>query len=591
MQAERPDIQYETHSFNEVLYHHPEQLQRMFRSLAEQISAGHVCPLPKKVYTLRGELKAAFAWLQSGNAIGKVVVSVEPPIAKSSWVSEGAIVVTGGLGGLGLVTAEALVEAGARCVVLVSRSGRVKYSDQGLEARMQGLMSSGCQVVLETCDVSNEQQVAALLARVRVSHGPIRGVVHAAGVLADAMLPKQSPGLLQQVWGPKANAAWYLHKHTAEDTQLEMFVLFSSVASLFGNAGQANYAAANAFLDNLARMRAGQGLPAVSVQWPAVAGVGMAAALDVSLQFDTRQSIPVATVKQTLKQIVSGMVLCHNPVQAVVPCSLIEHLRKLRISNAFISMLGLSTNVVEARQAVEKKTRTADDILAVVIRISTSLIKEGQPLNIDMPLMELGLDSLGATELVGRLSKEFGVPLSSTLVFSFPTVTAIAEHITDLLYEPDVPRRLSRYSIAIKARRPTAYSDAMYVTGMACRFPGNINSLEALARLLADKATTTAEAPLSRWDTDAIIASRTGYDSSALNRIRYGSFLPDEVLESFDNRLFGVSDAEAAHMDPSQRLLLTVAHEAFLDAGCTMASLKGWNIGVFVASSSINGAP
>jgi acyl transferase domain-containing protein len=107
-----------------------------------------------------------------------------------------------------------------------------------------------------------------------------------------------------------------------------------------------------------------------------------------------------------------------------------------------------------------------------------------------------------------------------------------------------------------------------------------------MSPLLKNMVTTASEAPLSRWDSDAIIASMASHnDSSTLDRIRYGSFLTDEMLESFDSRLFGISDAEAAHMAPSQRLLLTVAHEAFQDAGYTMASLRGRNIGVFLAAS------
>ena len=140
----------------------------------------------------------------------------------------GTAVITGGLGGLGLVTAEVLVESGVRCVVLVSRSGRVKHSGQGLEKRLQSLQAStGGKVVIEQCDMGVEDEVAAMLARVRSSHGPLRMVVHAAGVLSDALLGKQDAESMRSVFAPKADGAWYLHKHTQGD-DLVAFVMYSS---------------------------------------------------------------------------------------------------------------------------------------------------------------------------------------------------------------------------------------------------------------------------------------------------------------------------------------------------------------------------
>ena len=166
---------------------------------------------------------------------------------------KGVVLITGGLGGLGIVTAEAVVEAGAPCVVLASRSGKVKYSDQGLDERLEALRACGAKVVLERCDTSIEADVEATLKRVR-KHGPLRVVVHAAGTLSDGLLPAQDSTSVQKVWGPKADGAWFLHKHTANNDQcLGAFIVYSSVSSLFGGVGQANYSAANAYLDELVR--------------------------------------------------------------------------------------------------------------------------------------------------------------------------------------------------------------------------------------------------------------------------------------------------------------------------------------------------
>ena len=206
MQRERPDVEYHTHSLNELLPSEPERLVPMLKELAVSVEAGEARPLPMKVFEMRGELVQAFRWLQSGKAVGKVVVRLEPaPQLSPLSDGEGCVLVTGGLGGLGIVTAEALAEAGARCVVLTSRSGKVKHSDQGLQQRLEALRStSGARVVLEQCDMGNEADVVALLDRVRGGFGPLRVVVHAAGVLSDALLQKQDAGSMRRVWSPKA---------------------------------------------------------------------------------------------------------------------------------------------------------------------------------------------------------------------------------------------------------------------------------------------------------------------------------------------------------------------------------------------------
>jgi len=224
-----------------------------------------------------------------------------------SWLceSKGAVLITGGLGGLGIVTAEALVEAGARCVVLASRSGKVKRSDQGLDVRLGALRASGARVVLERCDTSVEQDVEAMLERVRTQHGPLRVVVHAAGVLSDKILAEQGSESMRQVWAPKADGAWFLHKHTVkQDRVLRAFVLYASVASAFGNMGQANYSAANSYLDELARWRVTQGHPGISVQWPAVMGVGMAAAMNERVLIDESMSVNAEVVKWVVEKAV-----------------------------------------------------------------------------------------------------------------------------------------------------------------------------------------------------------------------------------------------------------------------------------------------
>jgi len=223
----------------------------------------------------------------------------DPKKSEPSTIGKGAALITGGLGGLGVVTAEALVEAGATCVVLASRSGQLKHSDQGLQQRLDALTATGATIAIEKCDVGDEAQVVALLERIRTQHGPLRVVVHAAGVLSDALLREQNEESMRAAFAAKADGAWYLHKHTAGD-DLAAFIMYSSLSSVFGNRSSGNYAGANGCLDQLARHRMAQGLPGVSVQWPYISEVGMATGVGAGL------SIGPDKVKWILPQLLDG---------------------------------------------------------------------------------------------------------------------------------------------------------------------------------------------------------------------------------------------------------------------------------------------
>jgi hypothetical protein len=209
-----------------------------------------------------------------------------------------------------LEAVEALVEAGAKIVVLSSRSGDVPSASQ---AKVDALRDMGCEILVEKCDTGKEKDVQGLLDRIRANCGLITAVVHAAGLVADKPVLSQDDASLQKVFEPKAVGGWLLHKYTQVDS-LNAFVLFSSVVALRGSKNQSNYAAANGYLDDLAKLRAAQGLPAVSVQWPAVDLSGRMKPAEDGLDV----SVSPGTVKQVVKQLFSGLEKI-SPVQAVLP--------------------------------------------------------------------------------------------------------------------------------------------------------------------------------------------------------------------------------------------------------------------------------
>jgi 3-oxoacyl-(acyl-carrier-protein) synthase/acyl carrier protein len=535
-------------------------------------------------------------------------------LSQSKYANQTALI-TGGLGGLGLLTAETIAKTGVSCIVLASRSGTIKYAGQGLEELLQALQEgeAGVRVEVERCDTADEEDVAALLCRIRKNHGPLRIVVHAAGVLSDSMLANQNADTIQHVWGPKADGAWFLHKHTLGD-DLSAFMLYSSIASLFGNIGQVNYSAANAYLDGLARWRVAQGLPAVSVQWPAVSGVGMAAAMDERVQITNNMSIDGPMVRRLMSQLMCTMALA-EPVQVVLPRGLLEPGSlppcltsllnavttqpettldsKKRAMKASQSSLSNVSSAVTARWIGKSAVTLHTEVQSMVVTIVVGLLGcAPEDLNADEPLMEAGLDSLAVTQLVRELAISFELNLSPTLLFDHPTINALTSYLCGTVSTSDDTRSSYGEQVATTSHlghsalltTTTSNKHEVAIVGMSCRFPGGIEGPAMFWDALKAGTNCITKVPLSRWDVDALVSSDATITRDVGQRIQWGGFIED--LELFDAGFFRISPAEASAMDPQQRLLLEYACLAFEDAGCPKGSLEGQNVGVFVGMTA-----
>jgi nucleoside-diphosphate-sugar epimerase len=242
----------------------------MLRELREAFEAGHLTPLPRTVFSLH-DAANAFRYMAQAKHVGKVVLRQD--MGRNRISPDATYLVTGGLGSLGLVVAQWLVAEGAQHLVLVGRRG----PGEAAQTAIAEWERRGVQVQVRQVDVAHAEEVQALVAGLG-AQPPLRGVIHAAGVLDDGVLLQQSWERFARVLAPKALGAWHLHQAT-EGMDLDFFVLFSSVAAVLGSAGQGNYAAANAYLDGLAWYRRGRGLPALSLNWGPWGEVGMAAQL------------------------------------------------------------------------------------------------------------------------------------------------------------------------------------------------------------------------------------------------------------------------------------------------------------------------
>ncbi|HMG55203.1 MAG TPA: SDR family NAD(P)-dependent oxidoreductase, partial [Kofleriaceae bacterium] len=273
MAARRPDVAYLPFDLMEV---DPDRIQAMLGALVGAFERGELTPLPRRVFGF-GEVSKAFRYMGNALHVGKVVLVPDAARGASLIDGAGSYLVTGGSGALGRHVVRWLAAQGARHIVVCGR----RAPGGEAEAAFAGLRATGVDVRAELADVSDEVSTRALLARIGHDLPPLRGVIHAAGVLDDGGLLQQDPARFAAVLGPKIDGAWQLDRQTA-GLPLELFVMFSSVSALVGTAGQSNYAAANAALDALAHHRRLRGLPGLSVNWGPWSGGGMAASIDAS---------------------------------------------------------------------------------------------------------------------------------------------------------------------------------------------------------------------------------------------------------------------------------------------------------------------
>ncbi|NEP05484.1 MAG: SDR family NAD(P)-dependent oxidoreductase, partial [Okeania sp. SIO4D6] len=270
----RPDAEYLPFDIGLMIQQQSGLMAEFSEELNQQCQSGKLKALSHKVYP-NTEVKAAFRYMQQGKHIGKVVVSLpETGDKQKSIKSEASYLITGGLGALGLEVAQWMAKEGAKNIVLTGRRDPNERAQKVIEE----LEAEGASISVLLGDISTQESVRKILEEISTSLPPLKGIIHAAGVLDDGVLQKMTWEKFTKVMEPKVSGTWYLHQLT-QDLPLDFFVCFSSMASMLGNYGQGNYAAANGFMDAIAHYRQGQGLPGLSINWGAWATAGMAARL------------------------------------------------------------------------------------------------------------------------------------------------------------------------------------------------------------------------------------------------------------------------------------------------------------------------
>ncbi|WP_437970634.1 type I polyketide synthase [Sorangium sp. So ce260] len=352
---------------------------------------------------------------------------------------DGTYLITGGLGGLGLSVGRWMVDRGARHLVLVGRSGATERA----RAAMREMEGTGAQVLAVQADVAQRASVERLLSELGQRLPPLRGVVHAAGVAVDSTVEEETEERLFEALGPKMQGAWNLHSllGTREaETPLDFFVLYSSAMSVLGPPGSVNYAAADAFLDALAHHRRAQGLAATSINWGLFSDVGAAARSGAAERMASR-GMPGLTEAQGTD--VLARMLAGGEAQAL---AMQWNLRQWLETYPSAARSPLWTELHEERERGRPSAADVAGFRQTLEREShparLSLLEKhlgqqlGRVLRLDAARIGrrasfsgLGMDSLMGLELRNRLESSLGIKLSATLLFTYPDVASLAEHL------------------------------------------------------------------------------------------------------------------------------------------------------------------
>jgi acyl transferase domain-containing protein/NADPH:quinone reductase-like Zn-dependent oxidoreductase/NAD(P)-dependent dehydrogenase (short-subunit alcohol dehydrogenase family)/SAM-dependent methyltransferase/acyl carrier protein len=426
-----------------------ELARQLLHEITEMIEQGALTPLPFRAFPAC-RVDAAFRLMAQGKHIGKVVVAFSErfvprrgePLARPFTVKEdGCYLITGAFGGFGKILALWLVECGARRLVLTSRSGSVTPEAQSF---VQDLQERGVDVRVVRADVGSAGDAAQLVTEIRAGGHPLRGVFHLAMVIDDAPIASLTRDRMRAVIAPKASGAWLLHQET-RDMELDCFVMFSSVSSIFGNPAQANYAAANAFLDSLAHHRRALGLPALTINWGVLGGEGYVARNARVAEFLARQgTVPISPrevvsllesfLNEGMDQVLAIRVdwskwrqffrgLQANPLLERIFASGVESQEAAGQTSDWRSKI--ESAAPEEREGVIGQA--IRDVVGSVLRIKPESLRD------DQPLTDLGLDSLMGAEIENAIENAIGVGLPPTSLMRARTigqiVTLIADHM------------------------------------------------------------------------------------------------------------------------------------------------------------------
>ncbi len=436
-----PNVQYFPFDLGEVTKADPALIRDVWYELSDRFIQNHFYPLPIKTFSIQ-QTTQAFRHMQQAKHIGKVVLTL-PTIQPSevSINSNSCYLITGGLGALGLQVAQWIVAQGGRHIALTGRRAPTDSAQLAIEQ----LENSGAKVSILLGDISAEKDVETIFQQLE-KLPPLKGIVHAAGVLEDGLLSQLTWPQFKKVLAPKVDGTWHLHQQTQQKTQtrsLDFFVCFSSIASLIGSPAQGNYAAANAFMDSLMQHRRAIGLPGLSVNWGPWANAGMAAQLDAGAQnrMSARGITPIQP-EQGLK--ILGDLLKQKSAQAGVfsidwpkfsaqmppgvSLPVLEHFKTAGGEDG----RGDRLQGLEKLKQISAGDRRHHLMQHIQTEIADVLGYDSpDDIALTQPLADLGVDSLMAVELANQLEYNLGPTIPASFLFEHPTLEGLVNYLIE----------------------------------------------------------------------------------------------------------------------------------------------------------------
>ncbi|MCY4612557.1 MAG: SDR family NAD(P)-dependent oxidoreductase [Nitrospira sp.] len=578
MATARPDVAYHILKLDVLKEDFPAEPGDALRRVMKRLEAGELSPIIHSRWPLT-EAGPAMKFMRAARHIGKIVLATSP-IESGRLRQDRTYLVTGGLGGIGCVMANWLADREAGTIVLNGR----RAPDTEAEEAIDALRKRGVTVRVELADVTDATAMDRMLERMDRDLPPLGGVIHSVGVLSDGAIGNQTWEKFETVLWPKVLGAWHLHRAT-EDRDLDFFILFSSIVGVMGNPGQANHAAANAFLDQLAGHRRALGLPGQAIAWGAWSGLGEAEEQRERIDrqqtafgggwftpqqglkaFDrlVRQDATTSVVMSIDWSVFAEAVADHPPLlEDLLSATTEGKTDAAAASGDLLSRLRQTPAGAREELLVAFLQR---EVQAVLRLPSTPAPTVG--------FFDLGMDSLMAVELRNRLNRAFAEEYTApnTVVFDYPDIATLARHLVEALGEiGGTPAHQAQQAAPPAVLRE---DDGIAIIGMACRFPGAPDLpafwrlLEAGANAVADRRTGT-----DAWS-DLARDIPTGY--AAYCR---GAFV--EEIDKFDAGFFGIRPIEARLMDPRQRMMLETSWQAIEDAGMDPERLRGSRTGVY----------
>ncbi|MCX5359773.1 SDR family NAD(P)-dependent oxidoreductase [Streptomyces sp. NBC_00124] len=551
----------------------PDRIQHILTTLRDHFTQGTLTPLPTTNFDIR-HTPHALRHLSQARHTGKLTLTLPQPLNPN-----GTVLITGGTGGLATLTAHHLITTHhTHHLLLASRT-----APQHTTLRDQ-LEALGAHVTLAACDLTDPQAVEDLIASIPQEH-PLTAVIHTAGTLDDTTVTGLTPDRLHPVLAPKIDAAWNLH-HATRHHDLAAFVLYSSAAGTLGNPGQANYAAANTYLDTLAHHRHHHGQPATSLAW------GYWKHTTNLTHHLTGTEVRKVTAGARPLETDHALHLLDTALTTAEPYHLCLPLTPsaLRTTDAVPALLRDLAPRPTRRSAATHTPTTAGALAQELTRLPetdrhhrlldlvrsnvAAVLGHHTPDAIDpqRPFKDLGFDSLTAVELRNRLTGTTTLRLPATLIFDHPTPHTLTTHLLNQLLNTPTTTTTTAHTTS-----PTTH-DPIAIVATACRYPGDIRNAQALWELVSEGIDAVGDLPTNRgWDLDNLYDPDP--DATGKTYTRHGAFLHD--ADQFDADFFHMNPREALATDPQQRLLLETAWEAFEHAGIDPTTLNGSNTAVF----------